>query len=68
MFHYTEKERKSMNEQQNESRWVRCPVCGKKTRTKIYKDTVLVNFPLYCPKCKKEICIDVALLKLVKSK
>ena len=33
--------------------WVMCPVCGNKTRTKIRKDTKLINFPLYCPKCKE---------------
>jgi len=31
--------------------WVYCPVCRHKTRIKIRKDTVLRNFPLYCPKC-----------------
>ena len=39
-----------------------------KTRTKVYDDTVLVKFPLYCPKCKKEIKIDVIQLKMVLSK
>ena len=33
-----------------------------------YDDTVLVKFPLYCPKCKKEIKIDVIQLKMVLSK
>ena len=47
--------------------WVRCPVCGGKTRTKVYEDTVLINFPLYCPKCKTEIRINVVHLKMVKS-
>lgn len=50
------------------SLWVRCPICGGKTRTKVYEDTVLVKFPLYCPKCKKEIRIDVVKLKMVLSK
>ena len=45
-----------------------CPICGGKTRTKVYDDTVLVKFPLYCPKCKKEIKIDVIQLKMVLSK
>ena len=36
------------------SEWVRCPVCGNKTRLQIRKDTELKNFPLYCPKCKQE--------------
>ena len=51
-----------------ESLWVRCPICDGKTRTKVYADTVLVNFPLFCPKCKKEIIIDVVQLKMVISK
>lgn len=57
-----------MNDSQNDSLWVRCPICGGKTRTKVYADTVLVNFPLFCPKCKKEIKIDVVQLKMVISK
>lgn len=51
-----------------ESLWVRCPICDGKTRTKVYADTVLVKFPLFCPKCKKEIRIDVVQLKMVISK
>lgn len=35
--------------------WILCPVCGSKTRNKIRKDTVLENYPLYCPKCEKEL-------------
>ena len=42
-------------------------LCGK-TRTKVYEDTVLVKFPLYCLKCKREILIDVVKLKMVPSK
>ena len=38
--------------------WVRCPICGNKTRTMIRKDTELKNFPLYCPKCKQESLIN----------
>ncbi|MZJ17837.1 hypothetical protein GT577_17445, partial [Enterococcus durans] len=30
-------------------RWVLCPICGNKTRTKIRPDTILENFPLFCP-------------------
>ena len=40
------------------SEWVRCPVCGNKTRLQIRADTELKNFPLYCPKCKQESLID----------
>ena len=39
--------------------WLLCPVCKNKTRTKIRNDTVLLNFPLFCPKCKKEILVNV---------
>lgn len=38
--------------------WIRCPVCGNKTRLQIRVDTELKNFPLYCPKCKQESLID----------
>lgn len=37
--------------------WIRCPVCTNKTRVKMRDDTVLENFPLYCPKCGKETLI-----------
>ena len=39
--------------------WIRCPVCGGKTRDKMRKDTILQNFPLFCPKCKQETLINV---------
>ena len=42
-----------------DKKWLLCPVCGNKTREKIRKDTVIKNFPLFCPKCKKESLIDV---------
>ncbi|NBI60932.1 conjugal transfer protein [Lachnospiraceae bacterium] len=40
------------------TKWVLCPVCGSKTRNKIREDTVLKNYPLYCPKCKQESLIE----------
>ena len=43
----------------NETVWLRCPVCGNKTRLKVRNDTELINFPLYCPKCKQETLINV---------
>ena len=55
----------SVSEEDKSSHWVCCPVCGSRTRTKVYFDTVLVRFPLYCPKCKKEIRVTVAQLKMV---
>ena len=36
-----------------------CPVCGNKTRLKVRQDTELINFPLYCPKCKQETLVNV---------
>ena len=57
-----------VNHSQMPSSWIHCPICGGKTRTKVYEDTILVKFPLYCPKCKKEIRIDVVKLKMVLSK
>lgn len=54
-----------MHKGTTESFWIRCPPCQGKTRTKVYSDTVLVKFPLFCPKCKKEFLIDVVQLKIV---
>lgn len=39
--------------------WLLCPVCGNKTRPKVRQDTELINFPLYCPKCKQETLVNV---------
>ena len=52
----------------NDSLWVHCPICNGKTRIKVNLDTVLVRFPLYCPKCKKETKIDIVNLKMVPCK
>ena len=57
-----------MDKEPVESRWIHCPICNGKTRTKVYADTAMFNFPLYCPKCKKEIRIDVMQLKMAISK
>lgn len=43
----------------DKSEWIYCPVCGNKTRLKIRADTELKNFPLFCPKCKRETLICV---------
>ena len=40
-------------------KWLLCPVCQSKTRLKLREDTILENFPLYCPKCKQETLINV---------
>lgn len=42
----------------DKTEWIYCPICGNKTRTMIREDTELRNFPLYCPKCKKETIIN----------
>ena len=44
--------------------WVPCPNCKQRTKTKVYEDTVLLNFPLFCPKCKKETRVNVVKLKM----
>ena len=37
-----------------EERWLLCPLCGGKTRNRVRADTILVRYPLYCPKCRRE--------------
>lgn len=41
-----------------DSQWVHCPICDSKTRIKVCEDTVVQNFPLYCPKCKTEATVE----------
>lgn len=47
------------NKTNSKTDWIRCPVCGGKTREKVRMDTVLENFPLFCPKCKHETIVNV---------
>ena len=62
---YGRKRRKPSTEEDNmKIEWILCPFCGSKTRLKIRDDTVLENFPLYCPKCKHETLITVRKLNL----
>ena len=44
--------------------WIRCPICGNKTRLQIRTDTELKNFPLYCPKCNQETLIEARNLQI----
>lgn len=47
-----------------EATFVLCPFCGGKTRLKLLPETVLQNYPLFCPKCRKEIVISAEHLKI----
>ena len=40
-------------------KWVLCPICGGKTRTKIRPDTEAKNLIVFCPKCKNESVVDI---------
>ncbi len=44
--------------------WVLCPICNSKTRIKIRQDTILENFPLFCPKCKSNTLVNINKLKI----
>ena len=58
------RQEKKTEEDNMKIEWILCPFCGSKTRLKIRDDTVLENFPLYCPKCKHETLIAVRQLNL----
>ena len=47
-----------------ESTFVLCPLCGGKTRLKLLPETVLKNYPLFCPKCKEEVIINAEHLQV----
>lgn len=40
-------------------KWVLCPICGGKTRTKIRPDTEAKNLPIFCKICKNEFLLNV---------
>ena len=44
--------------------WIRCPICGSKTRDRIRSDKIMKNYPLFCPKCKQETLINVKELQV----
>lgn len=43
----------------SDDEWLLCPVCKSKTRTMVCENTVLENFPLFCPKCKHKTIVSV---------
>ncbi|MEH2942588.1 cysteine-rich KTR domain-containing protein [Lachnospiraceae bacterium KK002] len=48
-----------------EIHWIYCPNCGNKTRDRLREDTILMNYPLYCPKCKRETLINAKKLQII---
>lgn len=42
----------------NDKGRILCPLCHRQTNVKMNHDTVLGNFPLFCPWCKHEIIIS----------
>lgn len=48
----------------DKTEWIKCPICRNKTRNKIRQDTLLKNYPLFCPKCKNEVLIEVKDMQL----
>ena len=60
-YHYFRKAGKKLKQ----TEWILCPVCGSKTRSRIREDTILINYPLYCPKCRQERLIEVRNLQTI---
>lgn len=49
-----------------EERWILCPACVAKTRLRLLPSTVLRNFPLFCPKCRRESVINAERFQIEK--
>ena len=49
---------------ENQGRWLLCPHCRGKTRIWIREDTILLNFLLFCPKCKQETLVNLKQFQL----
>lgn len=56
-----------MSNQKRQEYWLPCPVFNGKTRTRVHEDTALVNFPLFCPKCKSVTRVNFVKLNMVLS-
>ena len=50
----------------SDEKWVFCPVCGAKTRLRLLRQTVLLDFPLFCPKCRCESIINAKNFQIYK--
>ena len=55
---------KTMDKKENNcfrkpKRWIMCPICKNKIWLKIREDTEVINFPLFCTKCKKETLVNI---------
>ena len=48
-----------------EKYWIKCPICNGKSRVQVFYNTVLRNFPLFCPKCKLTHIVDVEKLEII---
>ncbi len=64
MINTIRSERDSCRVEIKEEKWIICPICHSKTRLRIRDDTVLLHFPLFCPKCKQESLINVKQLNI----
>lgn len=53
-----------MNTDNMSIKWLLCPICQNKTRVKVHEKTILINFPLFCPKCKQEMFINLKDFKI----
>ena len=53
-----------MVDEMKKEHWIVCPFCQSNTHIKIYEDTVLLNFPVYCDSCQKELIINVVKCRL----
>ena len=58
-YHYIEAADEILADKKSVDTLTRCLKSGNKTRLKIRADTILRNFPLYCPKCRQETLINV---------
>ena len=42
-----------------EEKFILCPICNNKTRTKIRQDTEAKRLPVFCPKCHRTFMMDI---------
>lgn len=49
---------------ERKTQWLLCPRCASKTRVQVRADTLLEKFPLFCPKCRYSVLVNLKNLQL----
>lgn len=47
-----------VNKRETDFHFMRCPKCGKESTIEVCENTVLLNFPFFCPHCRASVFVN----------